>query len=137
MSKRFEYEVPREIGKMFDELESQAYAIASSGLYDGADVTANAIRENVPQNTGDLADSLFIAQFERGLNRVDTVIGFAGYDSKGTPNPLKAAVIESGSSNGHKATHFFSRAVRSAKTKAQNAIATKIEAKINDITGGK
>ena len=137
MSKRFTYEVPREIGNMFEELDSRAYSIAAAGLYDGADKIADEIKENIPVDSGDLASSLFIARFERGLNRVDTVIGFAGYDSKGTPNPLKAAVLESGTSDGkHPATHFFSRATRNAKSRAEAAIEEKIEKKINEITGG-
>lgn len=137
MSKRFEYEVPREVGKMFDELESRAYSIASAGLYDGAEVIADRIKQNIPKDTGDLAKSLFIAKFERWLNRVDTVIGFAGYDSKGVPNPMKAAVLESGSSHGHPATHFFSKATRNAKARCEAAIAEKIETQIDEITGGK
>lgn len=135
MSKRFSYEIPKEIGNMFDELDSRAYGIAAAGLYDGADEVADEIKRNIPEDTGDLKKSLFIAKFERGLNRVDTVIGFAGYDRNGTPNPLKAAVLESGTSK-KKATHFFSRATRNAKPRAEAAIAEKIETQINDITGG-
>lgn len=137
MSKRFEYDVPHEIGNMFEELDSRAYGIAAAGLYDGAEVVADTIKQNIPKDSGDLASSLFIARFERGLNRVDTVIGFAGYDSKGVPNPMKAAVLESGSSHGHQATHFFSKATRNAKARCEAAIAEKIETQIDEITGGK
>lgn len=135
MSKRFNYDIPNELGNMFNELDSRAYGIAAAGLYDGAEKIADEIKSNVPKDTGDLAKSLFIAKFERGMNRVDTVVGFAGYDSKGVPNPLKAAVLESGTST-HKATHFFSRATRSAKASAEAAIAAKIEKQIDNITGG-
>lgn len=116
MSKRFNYDIPNELGNMFDELDSRAYGIAAAGLYDGAEQIADEVKRSIPKDSGDLASSLFVARFERGMNRVDTVIGFAGYDSKGTPNPLKAAVLESGTSDGtHPATHFFSRATRDAK----------------------
>lgn len=121
---------------MFEELGSGAYGICAEGLYDGADAMADEIRQAVPSDSGDLASSLFISIFERGPNRVDTVIGFAGYDSKGVPNPVKAAVLESGSSKGHRATHFFSRAVRAAKSKSEAAIQATIEKRINQISGG-
>lgn len=137
MSKRFNYEIPNEVGNMFEELDSRAYSIAAAGLYDGAEKVADEIKRDIPKDTGDLRKSLFIAKFDRGLNRVDTVIGFAGYDSRGVPNPLKAAVLESGTSDGtHEATHFFSKAVRNSKPRCEAAIAEKIETQINDITGG-
>lgn len=125
-----------DISDVFEEIGSAAYGICAEGLYDGADAVADEIRLNVPSESGDLARSLYIAKFQRGPNRVGTEIGFAGYDSKGVPNPVKAAVLESGSSKGHRATHFFSRAVRSAKSKAEAAIQAKIEKRINQISGG-
>lgn len=129
------YEIPSSLSDMFAELEGQAYGICAAGLYDGAGAMADEIRQAVPEDSGDLAASLYVAKFQRGMNKVDTEIGFAGYDSKGVPNPVKAAVLESGSSRGHTATHFFSRAVRAAKSKAEAAIQFKIENKIYEISG--
>lgn len=132
------YDVPKDITDMFDKLGAGAYSIMSAGLYDGAEQIANAVRSATPVDTGDLADALYIAPFEKTLSSVTTKIGFAGYDSKGTPNPLKAAALESGTSDGRiSATHFFSKAVKSAKTKAENAIAFGFDKKLNEITKGK
>lgn len=137
MSKRFKYEVPNEIGKMFDNLDERAFAICALGLYSGAEVVADEIRKGIPEDSGDLSKSLFVSKFNKGYNTVDTVIGFAGYDSKGTPNPLKAAAVESGTSDGRiKATHFFSKAVRMAKSKSEAATEKTITAEINKITKG-
>lgn len=127
------YEIPSSITDMFAELEGQAYGICAEGLFDGAGAMADEIRQAVPKNSGDLARSLYIAKFQRGMNKVDTEIGFAGYDSKGVPNPVKAAALESGTSRGQPATHFFSKAVRAAKSKAEAAIQFKIENKIYEI----
>lgn len=134
---RFQYDVPRELGDMFQHLDSRAYAIARKGLFDGAELVADEIRKNTPQADGDLVDSLFISRFQDVAGGTTTVIGFAGYDSKGVPNPLKAAVLESGTRDGKKkATHFFSRAVRAAQEAAQRKIAQTIENEINNISGG-
>lgn len=131
------YEIPDSVADMFETLQDRAYGICAEGLYDGAGQVADEIRASVPKDSGDLARSLFVAKFERAMNKVDTEIGFAGYDSKGVPNPLKAAALESGTSDGRiKATHFFSRAVRAAKSRAQAAIQFKIESEIYKITGG-
>lgn len=131
------YEIPASVGDMFGELQDRAYGICAEGLYDGAGQIADEIRRNVPKDSGDLANSLFVAKFQRAMNKVDTEIGFAGYDSKGVPNPLKAAALESGTSRGQPATHFFSSAVRAAKSKAEAAIQFKIESEIYKISGGK
>ena len=133
---RMTFDLPDSVSDMFGELQDRAYGICAEGLYDGAGQMADAIRANVPKDSGDLARSLFIQKFESGMNRVETQIAFAGYDSKGTPNPLKAAALESGNSRGLKATHFFSRAVRSAKSRSEAAIQFKIESEIYKITGG-
>lgn len=131
------YEIPSSLSDMFEQLEGQAYGICAEGLYDGAGSMADEIRQAVPEDSGDLAASLYVAKFQRGMNKVDTEIGFAGYDSRGVPNPLKAAALESGTSRGQPATHFFSKAIRAAKSRAEAAIAITIEKRIYEISGGK
>lgn len=135
MARKMTYNNVEQVGSLFKNLESQAFSVCKKGLYDGAGVMADEIRSNTPKSSGDLADSLFVGRFETRLNEVDTVVGFAGYDSNGAPNPLKAAVLESGTSDGtHKATHFFSKSVRAANAKVQNAIGKRVESEIEKIT---
>lgn len=134
---KVEYSGLDEVSKMFDELGENAQRIVSTALYDGAGLMADEIRKAVPEDTGDLARSLDIQKFRKSYRRTETTICFTGYDSKGAPNPVKAAVLESGSSKGHVATHFFSRAVRNAKKKVENLIGAKMEQEIYEITRGK
>lgn len=124
------------IEEMFMSLGKNIHTIYRIALYEGAKVVADEVRKNTPKDTGDLADSLFIADFLDSYEGTGTVIGFAGYDSKGIPNPMKAAVLESGSSSGHKATHFFSHAVNNSRARAQETMKKIIEKEINEITGG-
>lgn len=124
--------------KMFDRFHSSVYGLASAALYEGAGVVADAIRNATPQDSGDLADSIGIAEFDKDGDKVSTAIGFSGYDEKGVPNIVKARVLEHGrvdSSGRTVAKHPFIRnAVRKAKQKALNAMQKRFEQGVNDIT---
>lgn len=124
--------------KMFDRFHSSVYGIASAALYEGAGVVADAIRNATPQDSGDLADSIGIAEFDKDGDKVSTAIGFSGYDEKGVPNIVKARVLEHGrvdSSGRTVAKHpFIKNAVRKAKQKALNAMQKRFEQGVNDIT---
>ena len=124
--------------KMFDRFHSSVYGIASAALYEGAGVVADAIRAATPQDSGDLADSIGIAEFDKDGDKVSTAIGFSGYDEKGVPNIVKARVLEHGrvdSSGRTVAKHpFIKNAVRKAKQKALNAMQKRFEQGVNDIT---
>lgn len=137
MARKMTYDGVGEIEKVFQDLGSNAYGIVKRGLYAGAGTLTDEIRKNTPYDEGDLRDSLFINQFHTTLESVDTFIGFAGYDRDGVPNPLKAAVLESGTRDGKKkATHFFSKAVRAAEEKTKNAIGFAIDRAIYEIKKG-
>lgn len=124
--------------KMFDRFHSSVYGIASAALYEGAGVVADAIRNATPQDSGDLADSIGIAEFDKDGDKVSTAIGFSGYDEKGVPNIVKARVLEHGrvdASGRTVAKHpFIKNAVRKAKQKALNAMQKRFEQGVNDIT---
>ena len=124
--------------KMFDRFHSSVYGLASAALYEGAGVVADAIRNATPQDSGDLADSIGIAEFDQQADKVSTAIGFSGYDEKGVPNIVKARVLEHGrvdASGRTVAKHPFIRnAVRKAKQKALNAMQKRFEQGVNDIT---
>lgn len=70
--------------------------------------------------TGDLADSLYLAKMENDAGYIYTQVGFAGYDSNGIPNALKANVLESGSSK-QSPTPFIRPAIK-AKHKTAEAV---------------
>lgn len=125
--------------KMFDRFHSSVYGIASAALYDGAGVVADAIRAATPKGpSGDLRDSIGIAEFDQQADKISTAIGFSGYDEKGVPNIVKARVLEHGrvdSSGRTVAKHpFIKNAVRKAKQKALNAMQKRFEQGVNDIT---
>lgn len=124
--------------KMFDRFHSSVYGLASAALYEGAGVVADAIRNATPQDSGDLADSIGIAEFDKDGDKVSTAIGFSGYDEKGVPNIVKARVLEHGrvdASGRTVAKHpFIKNAVRKAKQKALNAMQKRFEQGVNDIT---
>lgn len=79
--------------------------------------------------TGELARSMGFSRMRQNGSVVDIVIGFAGKDSKGVPNAIKAAALESGtyhSKHGkrqwQKPTPFIRPAVKSCKAMAEGAM---------------
>lgn len=77
--------------------------------------------------TGDLLDSFGIAPPDTDKNgNTNTKIGFEGYDSKGTPNALKARAMESGTSTLRKRP-FVRPAVNRTKGKAIEAMGKELE----------
>lgn len=103
-------------------LRDKATSACKVALYQEAKVFADSIKAAVPHDTGDLADALYIHEMDEANGVVSTYIAFAGYDRNGTPNPLKANVLESGTADGRiEKTHFFTQAVKAAKSAAEAA----------------
>lgn len=105
-------------------LRDKSVPACKKSLYAMADVFADSIRAqvNLHRDTGDLANSLYIHEMQEANGNVTTYIAFAGYDRNGTPNPLKANVLESGTADGRiEKTHFFTNAVKAAKSAAEAA----------------
>lgn len=101
-----------------------AYAVADD-VRKSAESVIMKDREHTARQTGELlSDGHFgVTHIKANASGAETAVGFDGYDSKGTPIPLIAAVLESGNStNSQQATHFFSRATRSARPKAYSAM---------------
>lgn len=112
----------------------RAEGLIKAAVYPGAGVIADAVRERLSTHsrTGDLADSMFLSVMENENGYVYTQLGFAGYDGNGVPNAVKAAVLESGSSR-QKKTPFIRPAVKSAKDKAEAAMAAELESRIKQL----
>lgn len=96
----------KEFNIKISKLGSESDKIAKKVLIAGANPMADEIRKNLEENlkdseysTGDLLDSFGIAPPDVGKDgKMNTHIGFEGYDHKGAPNALKARAMESGTS---------------------------------------
>lgn len=116
----------------------QAEKIIKYAVYPGAGLVADAIRSAIePEHvdSGDLASSLTLATMRNDNGYINTKIMFDGYDSKGVPNAIKAAALESGTSRGQRGTHFISKAVKSVESRAVEAMSNALDEKIGQIMG--
>ena len=127
--------------KGFDELALQLEGygkrvtpLMKRAVYASAGVVADNVRSSLNANvsdeaTGDLARGININRIGAKDGNVYTSVGFDGYDRKGQPLPVIAAVLESGRKDqpGRRKTHFFSKAVRTARTAALAAAADEIQ----------
>lgn len=113
-----------------------SHGILKYALYPGAAVVADAVRAAVEshRDTGELAASIGLAPMQNDYGYVNTKVVFAGYDEKHVPNALKAAVLESGTSDKkHPALHIISKAAKSAQAAAEAAIEQALDEKISQI----
>lgn len=132
------------IDKYTESLEKiggkNARSILKYAVYPGAKVVADAIRGEIEANHSrnyDLADSLTLAVMRDDNGYINTKIGFAGYDRNGTPNAIKAAALESGTSNDRQpATHFISKTVKLVSERAISEMSKALDEKIGQIMEG-
>lgn len=121
---RFEINGLDDVIKQIEKAGKRVVPICKMSVYEGAGIVADAVREELQkalsgESTGDLEASLGIQEIQDTGSRVETAVGFAGYDRKGVPNTLKARVINSGRSDtAHKKTRFISKAIRRASVPA-------------------
>ena len=106
--------------------------ICKYAVYPGADIVINAIKENTPVDTGSLRDSAKLYKFKDDNGYIHTGVYFEGYDEKGTPNPIKARVLESGTSTRRKRP-FIRPAVKCVEKAAEFAMEVALNEKINEI----
>lgn len=107
-----------------DLFSGHSQEIIEKALYEGAGIITDKVRANLEQtlgiySTGELAESLGVAPMRRGKGTANVSIGFDGYDSKGTPNALKARAMESGTSKQPKRP-FMRPALNATKGLAQS-----------------
>ena len=114
-----------------------AVGVLKYAVYPGAAVVADAIRNALEshKDTGDLQKSLTLATMRNDSGYVNTKVTFAGYDRNGTPNAIKAAALESGTSRGQRATHVISHAVKGSTDKAIDEMSKALDAKLGQIMG--
>ena len=116
-----------------DEYMSKLKAMGASvegsikrAVYPAAGMVIEAIKANTPTDTGGLRESAALRTFKNENGFVYTEVTFDGYDERGHPNPVKARVLESGSSTRQK--HPFIRpAVNRVKAQAESLMASEFE----------
>ena len=140
-------------------------AVCGATIYAGADIVADAIREGVKslptvennahgtqsapilgvteEQKAGLLDGFGIAPMIRENGYYNVKLGFDGYNGVktrayplGQPNSMIARSINSGTSFRQKIP-FVDRAVKSAKNKAEKAMAEKFDEQLRKETGGK
>lgn len=120
--------------KRLKDLGASVEGSIKRAVYPAAGMVIEAIKANTPVDTGGLRDSAALRTFKDENGFVFTEVTFDGYDERGHPNPVKARVLESGSSTRQK--HPFIRpAVNRVKAQAEAMIADEFvkicEEKIN------
>lgn len=117
---RMTFMVGDEFALALSRLATQSDEIAKKAIYEGAKVVADKIKSNLegilsPEATGDLVASFGVTPITKDSEgNFNCKIGFDGYDSKGTPNQLKARALESGTST-EKKKPFVRPAVNATK----------------------
>ena len=116
---KFNADLPNDLIKVFDELETNAPFMMGEMCKAGAEVVYKKVTSNLGKafkSTGSLLKGLKVTKVyetpsDDGIN---VHIGFYGYDGeptkkypKGTPIPLKAMAREYGTSRGEKKKPFF------------------------------
>lgn len=127
----------KEIAKKLSQIGKDADRIAKKVVMAGADPVADEIRKNLEKNLegskysqGNLLDSFGIAPVSVDKNgNINTKIGFAGYDSKGVPNAIKARAMESGTSTQPKKP-FMRPALNKTRQKAKEAMTAKFDEEV-------
>ena len=129
---KFNAELPNDLIKVFDELETNASTMMGEMCKAGATVVYNKVVSGLGKafkSTGSLLKGLKVTKVyhtpsDDGIN---VHIGFYGYDGvptkkypKGTPIPLKAMAREYGTSRGEKKKPFLRKAF--AKNEIEQAM---------------
>ena len=123
---KFNAELPADLIKVFDELETNSDIMMGEMCKAGATVVYNKVVSNLGKafkSTGSLLKGLKITKVYKtpSDDGINVHIGFYGYDGeptsqypKGTPIPLKAMAREYGTSRGEKKIPFFRKSFSKA-----------------------
>ena len=129
-----------EISKEFKIADDHLFGIMRMALYDGADVLAD--KGRAAAEAHGLGGGFGVAKMVTGTDGVQTSVGFrdGGYFTnrwgQEVPYDLAANLLEYGTRDGTRpATHFMSRAYKSAKAEAQAAMRQTFQNAIQRILG--
>lgn len=115
---KIEMEGLDEYMKKLTDLGASVEGSIKRAVYPAAGMVIEAIKANTPVDTGGLRDSAALRTFRNDAGYVYTQVTFDGYDERGNPNPVKARVLESGSST-RKKHPFIRPAVNRVKLAAE------------------
>ena len=129
-----EFEGLEEYRSQLVKLGADVEGICKYATYDAAALVIDAIKANTPEDSGDLKKCISLSPFRNEDGYIYTKVGFPGYDSKGAPNAIKAAVLEHGSST-RKKHPFIRQALNRVQGKAEALIEENLNKKIEEIMG--
>ena len=114
---RFQSELPYELMKVFDELETDCDEMFGEMCQAGAEVVYNNIKTNmgkVFKSTRSLEKGLKITKVYKtpSDDGINVHIGFRGYNDDGVPIPLIAMAREYGTSKGEKKKPFLRKSFK-------------------------
>lgn len=112
-------------------LDKDMIGIIKYAVYPAAALVIENIKANTPVDSGDLRDSAKLSNFETKDGFTYTAVYFTGYDSNRVPNPIKARVLESGSSTREKKP-FIRPALNKSKKQAIEIMRKHFDEKVND-----
>lgn len=114
--------------KKLASLGANIEGVCKRAVYPAAGILIEEIKRSTPVDTGALRDSLILTPYRNEDGYIYTKVEFFGYDENGRPNPLKANVLESGSSRQPKRPF-----VRPAVNRVKGACMIEIEKNFNAI----
>ena len=130
-----------ELGAKLSTLaQIKANQIMEDAVKDGADIVADKVRSNLNSvlsgtSSGDLAGSLGITPVDNRDGYTNAKVGFDGRDANGTPNALKAAVLEFGSKH-QRPRPFMKPAVTSTRAAVKAKMTETVDREIESFMKG-
>ena len=118
------------------ESPSAVAKILKYAIWPGAGIVADSIKAATPVGKidgGDLRDSMILSSFRDKDGYIYTRVLWEGYDHNGTPNALKANVLEAGRSDGKGKHQFIHAAVKRVQKQAEAEIKKALLEKIDQI----
>ena len=141
---KMSYEMPTDMLRKLSALQSRYDSVVDKVLTEGVTPLEDAMRENLERSigkgtkqpsksSGDLLKSFSVTKpYQSADGDWNIKVGCAGYDSKGVPNPLKAAVLEKGKS-GQRARPWAKPAARAAKEKCIKKMQETLDAEVKKL----
>lgn len=138
---KFEY---RGLGKYLTELARSCADVKGVNgmqklvLWEGANVYTNALKK-ASYEYGNLGDGVKLTAMQENGGNWSIKLGYYGYDDAGDGKPfaLKAAIINSGTSDNRiTGNNFIRKTLKAADPSAQAAMDAKLDEIINNVFGG-
>ena len=117
---KFHSELPNDLIKVFEELETNCTDIFGEMCKAGAEVVYNNVKSNMGKafkSTESLDKGLKITKVYKtpSDDGINVHVGFYGYNDKGVPIPLIAQAREYGTSRGEAKKPFFRKSFKKAE----------------------